>query len=179
MATDILKEVPLDIPDISQKVEEILEQIDEQEEKPLQGGQVEGKVAPPGRPEEKVEKVAPPGRPEKAESREEEPINSLPEEIPAKKVARAKGRPKGALNKAPAKPRAKKRGVKEAPLGEASALEDDDIPIEFREPYEPSSPRRRYRIGESDLATEMFRLLRAQEDARRNRKSQLYASWFR
>ena len=128
--TDI-REIALDNPDISQKVEEILEQIDEQEEK------VEEKVV------EKVEKV------EKAEAaREEEPINSLPEEVPAKKVARPKGRPKGALNKAPAKPRAKKKMVPK----EESVEEEERGGVEFEAPWEETLDRRR-RISDSDLAT--------------------------
>ena len=152
--TDI-REIALDNPDISQRVGEILKQIDEQEENVVE--KVEEKV-------EKVEKV------EKAEADEEEPINSLPEEVPAKKVARPKGRPKGALNKAPAKPRAKKK-IKEESV-------EEERGVEFEVPWEEVPRDCRRRICDSDLATQMFRLLRQQENVRANRKRQLYASWF-
>ncbi len=86
-------------------------------------------------------------------------------EIP--KVAKAKGRPTGAKNKQPSKPRVKKVSIQE--------------PIEVDPLYEPSSPRRNLPIpeyGASDVAVEMLRLLSVQQQAKRDRKRQLYASWF-
>ncbi len=86
-------------------------------------------------------------------------------EIP--KVAKAKGRPTGAKNKQPSKPRVKKVSIQE--------------PIEVDPPYEPSSPRRNLPIpeyGASDVAVEMLRLLSVQQQAKQDRKRQLYASWF-
>ncbi len=87
------------------------------------------------------------------------------EEIPVPKKAKAKGRPAGAKNKEP-KPRTKK--------------------VVFQEPvdppqYEPSSPRRNLPIpqyGVNDVAVEMLRLLSDQQNAKQERKRQLYASWF-
>ncbi len=88
------------------------------------------------------------------------------EEIPKK--AKAKGRPTGAKNKQPSKPRAKKVIIQE-PVA-------DDSPQ-----YEPSSPRRNLPLpefGASDVAVEMLRLLSNQQQAKQERKRQLYASWF-
>ncbi len=88
------------------------------------------------------------------------------EEIPKK--AKAKGRPAGAKNKQPSKPRAKRVIVQE--------------PIAVDPPqYEPSSPRRNLPIpeyGASDVAVEMLRLLSNQQQAKQERKRQLYQSWF-
>ena len=88
------------------------------------------------------------------------------EEIPKK--AKAKGRPTGAKNKQPSKPRAKRVIVQE--------------PIAVDPPqYEPSSPRRNLPLpeyGVSDVAVEMLRLLSIQQQAKQERKRQLYASWF-
>ena len=104
--------------------------------------------------------------PEIEESLPDIPVESVPaEEIPAPKKAKAKGRPAGAKNKEP-KPRAKK--------------------VVFQEPvdppqYEPSSPRRNLPIpqyGVNDVAVEMLRLLSDQQNAKQERKRQLYASWF-
>ena len=88
------------------------------------------------------------------------------EEIPKK--PKAKGRPAGAKNKQPSKPRAKKVIIQE-PVA-------DDSPQ-----YEPSSPRRNLPIpeyGASDVAVEMLRLLSIQQQAKQEKKRQLYASWF-
>ncbi len=88
------------------------------------------------------------------------------EEIPKK--AKAKGRPTGAKNKQPSKPRAKRVIIQE-PVA-------DDSPQ-----YEPSSPRRNLPIpefGASDVAVEMLRLLSNQQQAKQERKRQLYQSWF-
>ncbi len=88
------------------------------------------------------------------------------EEVPKK--AKAKGRPAGAKNKQPSKPRAKRVIVQE--------LIAVDPPQ-----YEPSSPRRNLpipEIGANDVAVEMLRLLSNQQQAKQERKRQLYASWF-
>ncbi len=105
-----------------------------------------------------------------------EVLEDIPEEIPEPaavieelpKKAKAKGRPAGAKNKQPAKPRVKKVTIQE-PIAV-------DPP-----PYEPTSPRRNLPIpeyGASDVAVEMLRLLAVQQQAKRDRKRQLYASWF-
>ena len=88
------------------------------------------------------------------------------EEIPKK--AKAKGRPAGAKNKQPSKPRPKRVVIQEPVV--------DDSPQ-----YEPSSPRRNLPIpeyGVNDVAVEMLRLLSIQQQAKQDRKRQLYASWF-
>ena len=88
------------------------------------------------------------------------------EEIPKK--AKAKGRPTGAKNKQPSKPRAKRVIIQEPVV--------DDSPQ-----YEPSSPRRNLPIpeyGVNDVAVEMLRLLSNQQQAKQERKRQLYQSWF-
>ena len=105
-----------------------------------------------------------------------ETLADIPEEIlqPAAdieetpKKAKAKGRPIGARNKQPSKPRAKRVVIQE-PVA-------DDSPQ-----YEPSSPRRNFPIPEfaaGDVAVEMLRLLSNQQRAKQERKRQLYASWF-
>ena len=106
----------------------------------------------------------------------EEILEDIPEEIvqPAAvieeipKKAKAKGRPAGAKNKQPCKPRAKKVIIQEPVV--------DDSPQ-----YEPSSPRRNLPIpeyGVNDVAVEMLRLLSNQQQAKQERKRQLYQSWF-
>ncbi len=88
------------------------------------------------------------------------------EEIPKK--AKAKGRPAGAKNKLPSKPRAKRVVIQEPVV--------DDSPQ-----YEPSSPRRNLPIpefGVNDVAVEMLRLLSNQQQVKQERKRQLYQSWF-
>ncbi len=95
------------------------------------------------------------------------------EETPAPKAkARAKGRPAGAKNKAPSKPRAKKVVIQEpVAADDASGYHG----------YEPSSPRRNLPIpqfGVNDVAVEMLRLLSNQQQAKQERKRQLYQSWF-
>ena len=100
-----------------------------------------------------IEPAAPPA---------EEEIEERP-----KPKAKPKGRPKGSLNKGPSKPR-KKVTVQE---------EDEDAPPA----YEPSSPRRNLKIpefGVNDVAVEMLRLLSNQQQARQQRKRELYQSWF-
>ncbi len=92
---------------------------------------------------------------------EEEPV--IQEVIKPK----AKGRPKGAINKGPSKPRTKKARIEEAPVEEA---------------YEPSSPKRNLKLptdpSSSDIAGAMLKLLQDQTYSRQNRKQQLYNSWF-
>ncbi len=87
------------------------------------------------------------------------------EEVPKKAK---KGRPTGAKNKQPSKPRAKRVIIQEPVV--------DDSPQ-----YEPSSPRRNLPLpeyGASDVAVEMLRLLSIQQQAKQEKKRQLYASWF-
>jgi hypothetical protein len=94
-------------------------------------------------------------------------IEELPE-LPPKPKAKARGRPKGAANKGPSKPRAKK--VQAPPVVEA--------PV-----YEPSSPKRNLSIPSYDrtdeLASQMLRLLASQAQGRQQKKRELYASWMR
>ena len=93
-----------------------------------------------------------------------------PAEIKAEPIKpKAKGRPKGSLNKGPSKPRAKKTQIQEAPVEEA--------PV-----YEPSSPKRNLRMpadpSSSDIAAAMLKLLQDQTYSRQARKQRLYQSWF-
>ena len=95
-----------------------------------------------------------------------EDIQEIPEVKPVK--PKAKGRPKGAPNKGPPKPRAKKVQIQEAPIEEPRA-------------YEPSSPRRNLKIPDpssSDVAAAMLKLLQDQSFSRQSRKQKLYNSWF-
>ena len=96
---------------------------------------------------------------------EEEPV--ILEEVKQVIKAKAKGRPKGALNKGPSKPRAKKTQIQEAPVEEA---------------YEPSSPKRNLKLptdpSSSDVAAAMLKLLQDQSCSRQSRKQRLYNSWF-
>ena len=97
-----------------------------------------------------------------------------PQEAPASEAEvikpRAKGRPKGALNKGPSKPRAKKIRMQEAPVEEESQA------------YEPSSPKRNLKLptdpSSSDVAAAMLKLLQDQSHSRQSRKQRLYNSWF-
>ena len=94
------------------------------------------------------------------------------EEIPLEKVkpikARAKGRPIGAPNKGPSKPRAKKVQIQEVPMQDNA--------------YEPSSPKRNLKLptdsSSSDVAAAMLKLLQNQSYSRQSRKQRLYNSWF-
>ena len=85
-----------------------------------------------------------------------------------KPKARAKGRPKGAANKGPPKPRAKKASIQETPVEE--------------EAYVPSSPKRNLKIpsdpSSTDVAAAMLKLLQDQTNSRQSRKQRLYNSWF-
>ena len=93
----------------------------------------------------------------------------VPEEVKSIKP-KAKGRPKGALNKGPSKPRAKKTQIREAPVEEEP------------QPYEPSSPKRNLKLpadpSSSDVAAAMLKLLQDQTYSRQARKQRLYRSWF-
>ena len=84
---------------------------------------------------------------------------------------KAKGRPKGSLNKGPSKPRAKKTQIQETPV---------EAPV--RETYEPSSPKRNLRIPTdpttSEVAAAMLKLLQDQSYSKQSRKQRLYNSWF-
>ena len=84
---------------------------------------------------------------------------------------KAKGRPKGALNKGPSKPRAKKTPIQETPV---------EAPV--GETYEPSSPKRNLKLptdpSTSEVAAAMLKLLQEQSYSRQSRKQRLYNSWF-
>ena len=102
---------------------------------------------------------------------EEEPVIIDPgEEVKPVIKAKAKGRPKGALNKGPSKPRAKKTQIRETPV-------EDSPPA-----YEPSSPKRNLKLptdpSSSDIAGAMLKLLQDQTYSRQARKQRLYSSWF-
>ena len=101
---------------------------------------------------------------------EEIPEQPEPEPEPEPIKPKAKGRPKGALNKGPPKPRAKKARIQEAPVEEESQA------------YEPSSPKRNLKLptdpSSSDVAAAMLKLLQDQSYSRQSRKQRLYSSWF-
>ena len=98
------------------------------------------------------------------------PEPPVPEEVKENIKPKAKGRPKGALNKGPSKPRAKKTRIQEAPVEEESPV------------YEPSSPKRNLKLptdpSTSDVAAAMLKLLQDQSYSRQSRKQRLYSSWF-
>ena len=102
---------------------------------------------------------------------EEEPV--VVEEVKPVIKPKAKGRPKGALNKGPSKPRAKKTQIQEAPVEHGQ----DSPPA-----YEPSSPKRNLKLptdpSTSDVAAAMLKLLQDQSYSRQSRKQRLYNSWF-
>ena len=103
---------------------------------------------------------------------EEEPVVVDPgEEVKPVIKPKAKGRPKGALNKGPSKPRAKKTQIQETPV---------EAPV--GETYEPSSPKRDLKIPTdpttSEVAAAMLKLLQDQSYSRQSRKQRLYSSWF-
>ena len=107
-----------------------------------------------------------------AETKVEEKLVIL-EEVKQVIKAKAKGRPKGALNKGPSKPRAKKTQIQEAPVEHGQ----DSPPA-----YEPSSPKRNLKLptdpSTSDVAAAMLKLLQDQSYSRQSRKQRLYNSWF-
>ena len=99
-----------------------------------------------------------------------EDITEIPEPSqPEKPKPRAKGRPKGAANKQPSKPRAKKVQIQEVEIAEPRA-------------YEPSSPKRNLKLPtdptSSEVAAAMLKMLQDQSFSRQNRKQRLYNSWF-
>ena len=98
----------------------------------------------------------------------EEPV--ILEEVKPVMKPKAKGRPKGAVNKGPSKPRAKKTQIQEIPVEEESQV------------YEPSSPKRNLKLptdpSTSDVAAAMLKLLQDQSYSRQSRKQRLYNSWF-
>ena len=99
------------------------------------------------------------------EIQKETPVEEI---IPVK--AKAKGRPKGASNKQPSKPRPKRKTVVE-----------ETVDQEYKENhYVPSSPKNR-KISEAppDLAAVMLKMLQEQAYSRQARKQALYRSWFR
>ena len=81
-----------------------------------------------------------------------------------KKKPKAKGRPKGALNKT--------KQVTKKKTKKVEIVEDTDEDDEVL--YEPTTP-----IKTRDPNELIFQLLREQELAKRRRRSALYASWFR
>ena len=99
-------------------------------------------------------------------------LGDIEEPPPIEKVkpvkAKAKGRPPGAPNKGPSKPRAKKVQVQEAPTEDKA--------------YEPSSPKRNLKLptdsSSSDVAAAVLKLLQDQSYSRQSRKQRLYSSWF-
>ena len=85
----------------------------------------------------------------------EEPI--ILEEVKPGIKSKAKGRPKGAVNKGPSKPRAKKTQIQETPVEHGQ----DSPPA-----HEPSSPKRNLKLptdpSTSDVAAAMLQLLQDQ-----------------
>ena len=99
-----------------------------------------------------------------------EDIAEIPSQVePEKPKPKAKGRPKGAANKGPSKPRVKKTQIQEVEIAEPRA-------------YEPSSPKRNLKLptdpSTSDVAAAMLKMLQDQSFSRQNRKQRLYNSWF-
>ena len=104
-----------------------------------------------------------------------EDIAEIPSQVePEKPKPKAKGRPKGAANKGPSKPRAKKVQVKEEEIEESAPS--------HRLEYEPSSPKRNLKLPtdptSSEVAAAMLKMLQDQSFSRQNRKQRLYNSWF-
>ena len=101
----------------------------------------------------------------------EEPV--VVEEVKPAIKPKAKGRPRGSLNKGPSKPRAKKTQIQETPVEHGQ----DSPPA-----YEPSSPKRNLKLptdpSTSDVAAAMLKLLQDQSYSRQSRKQRLYNSWF-
>ena len=103
----------------------------------------------------------------------EEGNPKVEEEVAQKIKPKAKGRPKGSVNKQPSKPRVKKVVVEEAAI---------DVEEEEPLPYEPSSPKRNLRIptdpNASDIAAAMLKLLQEGSNTRQARRASLHRSWF-
>ena len=89
------------------------------------------------------------------------------EEVKPVIKARAKGRPRGSVNKGPSKPRAKKIQIQEAPVEEESHAYEPRRNLKI--PTDPTS---------SDVAAAMLKLLQDQSYSRQSRKQRLYNSWF-
>ena len=108
---------------------------------------------------------------------EDKPIVAPPvrpvEEVKPVIKPKAKGRPRGSLNKGPSKPRAKKTQIQETPVEHGQ----DSPPA-----YEPSSSKRNLKLptdsSTSDVAAAMLKLLQDQSYSRQSRKQRLYNSWF-
>ena len=105
---------------------------------------------------------------ERIKADEQPEIDAVTEPVRPK----AKGRPRGSLNKGPSKPRAKRKSqIQGAPV------EEDSPPV-----YEPSSPKRNLKLptdpSSSDIAAAMLKLLQDQTYSRQARKQRLYNSWF-
>ena len=113
--------------------------------------------------QDKIEEIKHEEQPEIKEC----PLPEVKEAIKPK----AKGRPKGAPNKGPSKPRTKKTQIQEAPV---SMIEETM--------YEPASPKRNLKnpsdANSSDIAAAMLKLLQDQSYSRQSRKQRLYNSWF-
>ena len=109
---------------------------------------------------------------EMQESAKETPI--VEEEVAQKIKPKAKGRPRGSVNKQPSKPRVKKVVVEEAAI--------DIVEEEEALPYAPSSPKRNLRIpsdpNASDIAAAMLKLLHEGTNTRQARRERLHRSWF-
>ncbi len=84
------------------------------------------------------------------------------EEVQPVIKARAKGRPRGSVNKGPSKPRAKKAQIQETPV---------EAPVE-EVSYEPSSPKRNLKLptdpSSSEVAAAMLKLLQDQSYSRQS-----------
>ena len=112
------------------------------------------------------ENIQPESQEIEQEIQKETPVEEI---IPVK--PKAKGRPKGASNKQPSKPRPKRKPV----------IEETQVEEEYKEnTYVPSSPKNK-RISEApeDVATIMLKMLQEQAYSRQARKQALYRSWFR
>ena len=100
---------------------------------------------------------------EEIKADEPEPSHDVIEDVKPK----AKGRPRGAVNKGPSKPRTKKN------------TQIQEAPVEY---YEPESPKRNLKLPtdpcSSDIAAAMLKLLQEQTYTRQSRKQRLYNSWF-
>ena len=98
---------------------------------------------------------------------QEEEIHETPpiEEVPKKKP----GRPKDSKDRAP-RPKRKAVVIKEEPIPDIEEPQDLPRPLQGSQPILDD---------ETDKAALMLQLLKHQAQVRKNRKSELYASWFR
>ena len=95
---------------------------------------------------------------------------------PVAEPRRGRGRPAGSKNKQPAKPR--KRAAKTVTIAEHAVDEDVPVAADTVAVTREAVETRQQQQPIPDLAMEMFRLLAAQRENRRNAKRDLYASWF-